>query len=163
MPPWTWTGLHLDGVLQPLWRDTSHAVDAVIDPALRARAFAPLVPARAAVGRLSAVWVHAGGTPPGRLVVLVGSGVRRPEPHPDRFTAEADLLGSDVDVVAGVRVTTLTRTAVDVARWEPASTAMPALRALVDAGLRPGRALQRLELSAGGRGVRTARQLLRAV
>jgi len=163
LPLSAWTGLHLDGVLVPLWRDTSRVAGTVEDPAVRAGALATVVPRRGAVGRLSAAWVHVGGPPPRRVTVLVRSGARRPDPHPDRAVAEADLTDDDVQQLGGVPVTTVLSTAVDVARWVPADRAVPVLRALVRAGLDPADAVRRLEAHAGGRGVRTARQVLRQV
>ena len=163
VPASTWTGLHLDGVLVPLWREVSRLVTVDEGPAVRAQAFAALVPGRAVVGQLAAAWVHAGGTPPHRVTVLVRSGARRPDPHPDRLAAEADLADDDVQSCGGVAVTTVLRTALDVARWVPADRALPALRALVPAGLRPDEALGRLATRAGGRGVRAARRTLAQV
>ncbi|MCC2323073.1 type IV toxin-antitoxin system AbiEi family antitoxin [Cellulomonas xiejunii] len=163
VPPWAWTGLHLDGALVHLWRDTARVTGTPEDRALRASAFAPLVPRRGVVGRLSAAWVHAGGTPPDRVTVLVRSGARRPRPHPHRVSAEADLVDEDLLTVGGVLVTTLTRTAVDVARWVHPHTAVPVLRALVTQGLDPDDARRRIEAHAPGRGLRAARVTLRLV
>lgn len=161
--PWEWTGLHLDGVLVPLWRDVARVATVAEDPALRALAFAELVPARAAVGRLSAAWVHTGGTPPARVTVLVRSAARRPEPHPDRESAEADLLDDDLRVIGGVRVTSVARTAVDVARWVPTPAAVPVLRALLPCGWDPDDTQRRLAAHPRGRGLRTARATLHQV
>lgn len=163
VPSWVWTGLHLDGVLVPLWRDVARVVGLPEDATTRAAAFAPLVPSRAAVGRLAAVWVHAGGPPPGRAAVLVRSGARRLDPHPDRSAAEADLHDDDVVELGGVAVTTVTRTAVDVARWVPAPQAVPALRALRPLGFSPDDARRHLDRRPGARGVRTARSTLALV
>lgn len=163
VPTWVWTGLHLDGALVPLWREASRVAGTSEDPALRASAVAPLVPSRGAVGRLTAAWVHVGGRPPDRVTVLVRSGARRPEPHPDRVSAEADLVDHDVQAVGDVLVTTVARTAVDVARWAPTPVAVPVLRALLARGLDLDDALRRLEAQPGGRGVRTARATLRQV
>ncbi|MBO0900396.1 hypothetical protein J1G43_10515 [Cellulomonas sp. zg-ZUI22] len=208
LPASAWTGLHLDGVLAPLWRDTARVVDRnasggsasdssasddaavggtavagtafdgtvvdgtafdgtvvdhAVDPAVRAAAFAALVPQRGTVGREAAAWVHAGGSPPDRVTVLVRSGARRPDPHPSRTTAEADLTEADVVDLGGVRVTTVLRTAVDVARWLPTEDALRVLRRLPPVGLDPADALRRLEQHAGGRGVRRARRTLRLV
>lgn len=163
VPPWRWTGLHLDGVLVPLWRDTARVAGVPEDAAVRAAAFAALVPRRGAVGRLAAAWVHAGGPPPARVTVLVRSGARRPAPHPDRVTAEADLADEDLQDLDGVLVTTVTATAVDVARWVPLPTAVRVLRTLLPCGLDPAAALRRLEEHGGGRGMRAARVALRQV
>ncbi|UZN05132.1 hypothetical protein [Cellulomonas sp. S1-8] len=158
-----WTGLHLDGVLVSLWRDTSRVAWALECAEVRARAFGTLVPRRGAVGRLSAAWVHVGGPPPDRVTVLVRSGARRLDPHPERATAEADLRDDDVRALGGVPVTTVLRTAVDIARWVPAGAALPVLRALLPAGLDPDAALRQLDVHAGGRGVRDARRVLECV
>ncbi|MFC0646801.1 hypothetical protein [Cellulomonas phragmiteti] len=163
LPAWVWTGLHLDGVLVPLWRDTSRVAGAPEDRTVRASAFTHLVPRRGAVGRLAAAWVHAGGPPPARVTVLVRSGARRPEPHADRTAAEADLVDDDLVQVGDVLVTSVARTAVDVARWEPAPVAVRVLRDLLPHGLDPRDALRRLETHAGGRGLRAARATLRQV
>ncbi|ADG74699.1 hypothetical protein Cfla_1802 [Cellulomonas flavigena DSM 20109] len=160
VPPWTWTGLHLDGALVPLWRDTARVAGVPEDAAVRAAAFAALVPRRGAVGRLAAAWVHAGGPPPARVTVLVRSGARRPAPHPDRTTAEAELADDDLETHGGVLVTTVTATAVDVARWVPTATAVRVLRSLLPCGLDPTVALRRLESHSGGRGLRAARVAL---
>lgn len=163
VPPWVWTGLHLDGALVPVLRDVSRVRDAGEAPVLRAAALAPLVPTRGAVGRLAAAWVHAGGTPPRRVEVLVRSGARRPDPHPDRVTAEAELDDRDLVRLGGVLVTTVTRTAADVARWVPPAEAVRVLRALVPVGLDPADVARLLEHRTGGRGVRTARRVLAQV
>lgn len=163
VPPWTWTGLHLDGALVPLWRDAARVAGAPEDAAVRAAAFAALVPRRGAVGRLAAAWVHAGGAPPARVTVLVRSGARRPAPHPDRTSAEADLTDDDLQELSGIHVTTVTATAVDVARWLPTPTAVRVLRTLLPCGLQPAAALGRLEAHTGGRGLRAARVALRQV
>lgn len=164
VPAWDWTGMHLDGTLVPLWRDVSRRADVPESPTLRAAALAPLVPARGVLGRLSAVWVHTGRVdPPRRVDVLVPSGARRPEPHPDRQAAEAELRDDDVLAVGPVRVTGVTRTAVDVARWVPPAPAVRALRALVEVGLDPAAVHDVLAAAHGGRGVRTARRTLALV
>jgi len=163
VPSWVWTGLHLDGVLVPLWRDVARVVGAPDDAVTRAAAFAALVPPRAAVGRLAAVWVHVGGEPPSRVAVLVRSGARRLDPHPDRSTAEADLRDADVEQIGGVGVTTVARTGIDVARWVPAPAAVPALRALQRLGFTPDDARHHLDRHPGARGVRAARSTLALV
>lgn len=160
LPTSTWTGLHLDGALVPLWRETSRIAGVAESSPVRALAFAHLVPRRGVVGRLAAVWVHAGGAPPQHVTVLVRSGARRPDPHPGRTVAEADLGNGDVVRLGAVAVTSVLRTGVDVARWVTPDRALPALRALQQAGLQPEDALRRLGDQAGGRGVRAARHLL---
>lgn len=161
--PLEWAGLHRDGLLAPLWLDAARVTTHPEDPAVRAAALHALVPHRAAVGRRSAAWVHTGGAPPPRVDVLVRTRARRPDPHPDRRTHEADLAQDDVVDLGEVRVTTVLRTALDVARWLPADDAVPVLRALVGVGLDTGRALRLLTERSGGRGVRGARTVLARV
>lgn len=160
LSPLAWAGLHRDGLLEPLWGDAAATVGVLPGTARRALALAPLVPARGTVGRLAAAWVHTGLLPPEQVDVLVPSGGRRTDPHPRRRAAEAVLDDRDVLVVAGVRVTTVLRTGVDVARWVPEATAVPALRALVDVGMDPDAALAELGRFGGHRGVVRATRLL---
>ncbi|GAA4625020.1 hypothetical protein [Cellulomonas oligotrophica] len=155
-----WVGLHRDGLLEPLWGDAAATAGDVPDDRRRALALARLVPARGTVGRLAAAWVHTGLLPPDHVDVLVPSGGRRTDPHPLRRAAEAVLDERDVLVVAGVRVTTVLRTGVDVARWVPEGAAVPALRALVAVGLRTDAALAELGRFTGHRGVARAARLL---
>ena len=155
-----WAGLLRDGLLAPVWGGAARVTACVEDPAVRVAALARLVPERGVVGRATAVWVHAGGPAPVRADVLVQTRARRPDPHPDRRTHEADLTDADVETIAGVRVTTPLRTALDVARWLPAAQSLPLLRALRDVGLDTGRAARTATSLHGGRGVRRARHVL---
>jgi hypothetical protein len=136
----TYRTLLRDGVTRHVWGELTVPADVDVTPALRAAAFRGLVPARAVVGRRSAVWVHTGQHPPRRVDVLVPPRSRRPDPHPGRTTHECALPGSDVLELAGVRVTGVQRTGLDVARWFPPGDARALLTALLHAGFDPQQA-----------------------
>ena len=136
--PVGWQVLVRDGVLQPVWGDLAAAAGRPAGPELRAAAVRPLVPPRAVLGRAGAVWVHTGGVAPDRFDVLVEPRVRRPSPHPARVPHECPLPPDDVVRLGEVRVTTVGRTALDLARWLAAAEAAPLVARLVaHAGLDP--------------------------
>ncbi|NUU17630.1 hypothetical protein HP550_10270 [Cellulomonas humilata] len=158
-----WFGLLRDGVVRHVWGDVAIAADLVDTPVLRAVALAPLVPARGVVGRRAAAWVHTGRYPPVRVDVLVGTGGRRTDPHPERVAAEAILPTHDVVRVGALRVTTVQRTGADLARLLPHDEALSLLRGLSEVGFDPEHALAQLVELGGQRGVRQARTLLRSL
>ncbi|TFH69569.1 hypothetical protein [Cellulomonas sp. HD19AZ1] len=158
-----WAGLLRDGLITPVWGGAARVAACTEDPAVRVAALAALVPERGVIGRATAVWVHVGGPSPARADVLVRTRARRPDPHPDRRTHEAELSDADVLTIDGVRVTTVLRTALDVARWLPPAQSLPLLRALRDVGLDTGRAARAAASLHGGRGVRRARHVLAQV
>lgn len=159
----TWFALVRDGVLRPVWGDVAVVADLPSSPALRGASLVDEVPRGGVVGRGSAAWVHAGGAPPGKVEVLVGSGRRRVAPSARRTSAEASLAPSDVEIVGGLAVTTVQRTATDVARFVPPVRARRLLVDLVAAGFDPCTALRELDELRGRRGVRQARELLRSL
>lgn len=155
-----WYALRRDGVVQPVWGDLARPGDAAETPAVRALSLSPLVPERGVVARGSAAWVHTGHDTPARVDVLVPARARRPDPHPLRIACEAELEDGDVIDLGPVRVTSVQRTGIDVARLLPADQARTALRALVRIGLDAGAALERLQSMSGQRGVVEGRRLL---
>jgi len=157
-----WFGLIRDGVLRPLWQDVALRSDVAETPELRAAGLAPLVPARAVVGRGSAAWVHVGGPAPTRVDLLFAPGGRRTDPHPLRTTAEAHLWPADVVQVGPVRVTAVQRTGLDVARTAPPTDVHRLLTALGARGFDAQRALDDLARLGPVRDVRRARAVLRA-
>lgn len=162
--PIVWQALIRDGILRHVWGEVAIPADLPETPDVRATAAWPLVPPRGVVGRAAAVWVHAGGPRPARIDVLVPARARRPDPHPQRVPHECALPAADVVGVGPLRVTTIERTAVDVARWTPAREAGPLLERLARrAGLDPRSALRTLDSLAGYRGTRHARAALVAV
>ena len=158
-----WQILIRDGIAQHVWDAVAIPADLPETPRIRATAVSWLVPPRGVVGRSAAVWVHTGGPRPGRIDVLVAPRARRPDPHPLRVAHESALPPGDVVAVGPVRVTTVERTAVDVARWAGKDTA-PLLERLVrGAGLDPARAIRLLDALPGHRGTRDARVALVAL
>ncbi|KQY44099.1 hypothetical protein [Cellulomonas sp. Root137] len=155
-----WFGLLRDGVVRIVWGEVAIAADLADTPELRAVALAPLVPARGVVGRRAAAWVHTGSFSPVRVDVLVRTGGRRTDPHPERLAAEADLPPHDVVRVGRLRVTTVQRTGTDLARMLPRDEAVPLLTGLREVGFDPERALEQLAELRGQRGVRLARSTL---
>jgi len=158
-----WHALVRDRVVRPLWGDVAVVADLDDTPALRSEALADLVPRRGVVGRCSAAWVHTGRRPPAKVDVLVASGAHRADPHPWRTAAEAALTDDDVVRVGPLTVTTVQRTGTDVARWVAGPQALVVLADLCAAGFDPDRALHDLDAMPGQRGVRSARQTLRAL
>jgi hypothetical protein len=157
-----WFALLRDGVLRPLWHDVGLRADLAETPALRAAGLAALVPRRAVVGRVSAAWVHLGGPAPARVDLVFAPGHRRTDPHPLRAAAEASLSPGDVVRIGPVRVTTVQRTGLDLARTAPPDQAERLLTALRARGFDPDRALDDLARLGPVRDVRRAREVLRA-
>lgn len=151
-----WTGLLLDGAYLPIGWDVAVRADLECTPELRAQALVRRVPRRAVIGRLSAVWVHLGGSAPPRLELLVGPGARRVDPRPDLQSHEATLADGDVDLLDGVPVTSVQRTGVDVARYVDGPQADRCLHRLVDIGLDVEAALGTLGGLGRARGTRRA-------
>ncbi len=161
--PVAWHLLLRDGQLVPLREDVALPADVRPTPALRAAALAPLVPARCAVARAAAVWVHVGGTPPGRVDVVAPPGARVPDPAPGRTGATASLPDADVVLLGGVRVTTPRRTAVDLLSQDPPGLALPLVARLGAAGVDAARVRADVAAASGRRGVRAAAALLPAL
>ncbi len=161
-PP-TYQALVRDGVTRRVWGDLAVPADVDVGPRLRAAAFRGLVPERAVVGRRSAAWVHTGEHAPRRVDALVPPRSRRPDPHPSRTTYECALPARDVVDLGGVRVTTVQRTGLDVARWCAPAEALPLLDALVRAGFDVERARAELAGLHGYAGTLTAASVLEAL
>jgi hypothetical protein len=156
-----WQVLLREGALRPVWGSVATPADRPATPAVRATALRPLVPPRAVVGRAAAVWVHAGGPLPDRFDVLVPPRARRPSPHPLRVPHESPLPVHDVVRLGEVRVTTVVRTALDVARWVPHQEAVPLLRRLIGhAALDLAATLRTLDAAPGQRFTERARVTL---
>lgn len=158
--PVAFDALLRDGHVHRVWGDLAVTAGLAPSPAHRAAAVRALVPARAALGRRTAGWVHTGLGTPARVDVLVGPRRRRPDPHPLRATHECELPPEDLVMLAGVQVTSVLRTGLDVARWEPRSTARALLVALQQVGFDPREALGRLAGLRGYAGVLDARHVL---
>lgn len=155
--PVLWQALLRDGITIHVWGDVAIPADRVETPDIRAAALAGLVPRRGVVGRVAAAWVHTGGPRPARIDVLVAPHARRPDPHPQRVPHECVLPADDVVVRGPVRVTTVERTALDVARWTRGPETARVLERLARlAGLDPVHAQARLGELTGHRGVHEA-------
>jgi hypothetical protein len=150
----------LDGITRRVRDDLTVPADVVVSPELRIAALAALVPARCVVGRQAALWVHTGAHEPLRVAVLVGPRVRRPDPHPGRTTHECELADADVVTLGDVRVTSVQRTGLDLARWFPGDEALALLAPLCDQGFDAASALLALGPLGGYGGVRDARSTL---
>jgi hypothetical protein len=151
-----------DGLVTELWPGLLVARDQPEGPAERLAAVAGLVPPGAVLARRSALWVHTGRYRPSRLdVVLAGRRHRSTamvQVHLER-TSDADV----VPLPKG-RVTSPARTAVDIARREPARQAVTWLAALhAGSDLRGDDVVRALERAGGLPGVTRARQLLAPV
>jgi hypothetical protein len=79
--------------------------------------------------------VHCGGAPPRRLEVYYRSRAHRPRARTDLTVRQAALLARDVCAVDELTVTSLARTAVDLARTLPHDLAVASLDRLTDVGL----------------------------
>jgi hypothetical protein len=155
--PVTYQALLLDRVTRRVRGDLTVPADLMTTAELRAAA---LVPDRCVVGRQAAVWVHTGSHEPLCIEVLVGPRGRRPDPHPGRTTHECELPEADVVLLGSVRVTSVQRTGLDLARWFPAHAALAMLAPLCEHGFDPAAALDALARLGGYAGVRDARATL---
>jgi hypothetical protein len=147
-----------DGLLAPAGPGDLAAVDLLQDPAWRARSLAGVLVAGATLARSTAVWVHTGLHRPRVVEVLVPQGLRVHAPHLRVHTHHT--VATDVVVLGGVPVTSLVRTAADLARWSSPEQAREQIAALVGVGLDPHEVLAHLAGRAGGPGTARARALL---
>ncbi|BDZ43487.1 hypothetical protein GCM10025865_27860 [Paraoerskovia sediminicola] len=105
-----------DGVLRHLLDDVGVRAGADVDPGMRAEA--ALTRTRlpsATIGGLGAAWIHAGGPVPDELDVLVPPGHGAPAPRPGCSPRYVRLTQDERVVIDGVPVTSVLRTALDVA------------------------------------------------
>ncbi|MHA7133072.1 hypothetical protein [Oerskovia turbata] len=156
-----WTELVRCGALVRLREGIAVRVTTRLTPALRAESLALLVPPRTVVGGASAAWVHSGFPASPGLEVVCPLGVHRPPPLPGRTARQSALLRPEIAVLGGVCVTTVERTAVDVACLADPALAPTVLRALRQhAGLDVEAALRALDLRHRRTGRPRARALL---
>ncbi|GAA1409251.1 hypothetical protein GCM10009600_27310 [Oerskovia paurometabola] len=156
-----WTDLVRCGALVRVREDTAVRPTTELTPAVRALSLAPLVPPRTVVGGTSAAWVHCGF--PGDCVVEVVHplGVHRPPPRHGRVARQSALLRPETIELGTVLVTSVERTAVDVACLTDPRLAAPVLSALLEgAGLDVRAALRVLDLRHRRTGRPRARALL---
>jgi len=163
VPASTWAGLLADAAYRPLTATVALRADAPDDAATRAIALASHIPDRAVLGLRSAAWVHAGGTAveaPRRLELLVPPGARRVDPTLDQVSHEATLTTDEVVMIGGRRVTTPTRTLLDLGLSPRAEGLRPVLERLCAVGADPSAAMTRLATMPRRPGGRRARALL---
>lgn len=161
------TNLMRDGVLVQPFRGVYVPADLGDDVTVRAAALARHLPAGAAVARTTAAWLHGLDVrPPGQhdrppplqcLVPASRARIRRR----GVIGYQADLPESDVELVEGVPVTTLERTALDLARYLPPYLGLAALDALAhERRIDPAVLAERIERWRGERNVDQARRLI---
>lgn len=158
---------------------------------LRALSLSLLVPAGVVVGRATAAWVHTGFGAHGRVCVLYAPGGHRPRDIARLEACQATVRPWEITVVPLTRpvhavvgppadaqqatgraasgqvptslaVTSVVRTAMDVATWCAPDRSAPILDHLVAAGLDVDEALDSLDRVASWRGAETARTRLLA-
>lgn len=129
------SAMTLDGVLQRVYGTAFRSVAVEETPQLRASAMFTQVPAsavsRTALARLSAAWVY-GASPPPRNISLAVDSSHRCGALPSGSGAvihEVKLGPYDVELLGGAHITSILRTAVDVACWEAPEDAVPVLLA----------------------------------
>ncbi|MFE4466599.1 hypothetical protein ACFRCR_15920 [Oerskovia sp. NPDC056781] len=156
-----WTDLVRCGALVRVRGDAAVRPTTEVTAAVRALSLAPLVPPRTVVGGTSAAWVHCGVPDDVVIEVVHPLGVHRPPPHHGRIARQSALLRPETVELGTVLVTSVERTAVDVACLTDPRLAVPVLRALVElAGLDVGAALRALDLRHRRTGRPRARALL---
>lgn len=157
-----WQVLLHDEDLMLLGAGVAVPVRARATPRRRIEVYAALVPEGCTLSGRAAAWVHTGGPVPERAEVIWPPRRHRAEPDPRRWPVVAEIDDRDVTVVGGVRVTTLERTAIDLA-CAGGPGARGVLADLVDAGADLTAVRTRLASRAGHRGVRRAEALLRGL
>ncbi|MFF3063773.1 hypothetical protein ACFVQ3_04370 [Oerskovia sp. NPDC057915] len=156
-----WADLVRCGALVRVREDVAVRPTTEVTPAVRALCLAPLVPPRTVVGGMSAAWVHCGVPDDAVVEVVHPLGVHRPPPRHGRVARQSALLRPETVELGSVLVTTVERTAVDVACLTDPRLAAPVLRALVErAGLDARAALRVLDLRHRRTGRPRARALL---
>lgn len=142
--PVAWSDLRRRGALVELHDGAAVGIGVVVGPGHRALALAHEVPARCVLAASTAAWVHTGlhdgvvapAWPEGAPIELAYSpDTHRPVPRPGQVARRARGLARDTVRLAGVPVTRLARTAVDVACTAPLVAAVPVLVALSGRGV----------------------------
>jgi len=156
-----WSDLVRCGALVLLRAEVAVRPTTELTPEVRALSLAPLVPPRTVVGGTSAAWVHCGSPDTAAVEVVYPLGVHRPPPRHGRVARQSALLRPETVVLGTVLVTSVERTAVDVACLVDPPLAEPVLRALRDqGGLDVSAALRVLDLRHRRTGRPRARALL---
>jgi hypothetical protein len=152
--PVAWSDLRRSGALVELHEGAAVAAGSAVGPRHRALALARELPARGVLAAATAAWVHTGlhdgvvapAWPAGAPIeVAYSAGTHCPAPRPGLVARRARGIAPDTVHLAGVAVTRLTRTAVDVACTAPLEAAVPVLVALSVRGVDLGRAARLLD------------------
>lgn len=122
------------GALVRLWDDVGAPARVPVTPTLRALAVRDLVPVQTVVAGAAAAWILCGSARPRLLDIVFAPGRHRPAPLVGRAPRQAHVLRDETQLVAGVLVTSVTRTALDVATRRPRAEALETLRRLRDVG-----------------------------
>lgn len=157
--PTTWQTLCRDGVVVEVRPGFALVAGVSETSADRARTLLDAVPTDVVVAREWAVWVHTGGRPPRpprRICVVYRPGTSRPRSVPGMDAVQATLRPWDVVTVGSLVVTSLERTAMDVATWSTGPQAVQDLARLRAGGADLAAAVGRLGRSAGWRGAERA-------
>jgi hypothetical protein len=142
--PVAWADLRRAGALVELRDGAAVSAGTAVGPRHRALALARDVPVRCVLAAATAAWVHTGvydGTvaptwPVSAPVeVAYSPDTHCPAPRPGRVVRRAPGLVRDTVRLAGVPVTRLVRTAIDVACTTPIAVAVPVLVALSECGV----------------------------
>ena len=155
-----WLILIRDGRLQRLHGDVAMAAGDTLDPELRAASLGLAYPslvatdsnATVAVSGLAAAWVYCGGEPP-PFEAVYAEGRKKPRLGEEGAIRSMRNLGSETRPISNIFITTLERTAIEVARFHPRPLALPVISSLVAAGadLAAARALLNRSLRVPGR------------
>lgn len=146
-----------DGVLVEVWPGVLRAVDLAAGPGDRARMLGAHVPPKTVVARQAAVWVHTGGFRPATLDVIA---VERCRSTAHVQVHAEPLAPGDVVRLGGVAVTSIARTALDVARRAPEAQARDWVAALRRAGLTGDEAADAVRRAGPRPGIARARRVL---
>lgn len=127
-----WRSLLLDQHLKPVWDSYAICAHKEITQRHRAAALRPQVQARTVLGRLSALWVLTGHLGTRQVQLLYAPTQHRPQPRAGCQTHQTTLTAQDTIEIDGVRLTSPTRTAVDIAIHVERREALLGLRALAE-------------------------------
>lgn len=149
------------GALRRLWGDVAAPASVPVTPTLRALAVRDQVPRGTVLAGAAAAWVLCGSAPPRVLDVVHPPGRHRPPPRQGRAARQAHVLRDETTLVAGVLVTSVLRTALDVAtRCEPVQALSTLRRLEAVCGLDARAAARSLELRHRWAGRAQARRTL---
>src|SRR5690625_219303 len=129
-------------VIEPLFCEHYLIGDLALSFARRARIAQVFAPPNAVLATLTATWVYVGGPVPARLTVVLEPGSTGPRRSFAIRVVRTSVKSADLTVVDGVPITSMERTVVDLARWEPDRVAREAITELVSAGADMERAIR---------------------